>query len=86
MRTSALFGAKTFEFFENLWNLFYGASARTRGEEFVQCGHFSDKRGRGINFLRFCADVFKDGPFAIASFLSVLNGNYPENFRFCCFA
>jgi len=37
MRTSALFGAKTFEF--------YGVSARTSGREFVQCGQ------GGVNFF-----------------------------------
>jgi len=35
MRTSALFGAKNFEFFE-----IYGVSARTRGEEGVDFSRF----------------------------------------------
>jgi len=39
MRTSALFGAKSFGFYE-----IYGVSARTKG--------------KGVNFSRFCADVF----------------------------
>jgi len=51
MRTSALFGAKTFFFFE-----IYGVSARTRGE-ISQCEHFSDNV-EGVEFSRFCADVF----------------------------
>jgi len=34
----------------------YGISARTREEEELsQCGHL---RTRGVNFSRFCADVF----------------------------
>jgi len=34
----------------------YGVSARTRGLN--QCGYFGDKEGGGVNFSRFCADVF----------------------------
>jgi len=49
MRTSVLFGSKTFEFFK-----IYGVSARTR-RGFVQCGHFSDKGG---NFFAILCGVF----------------------------
>jgi len=48
MRTSALFGAKNFGFFEIY------VSARTRGVEPVRT------RGRG-QFFAICADVFYDG-------------------------
>jgi len=56
IRASALFGAKNTEFFE-----IYGVSAWTRGRGLNQCGHFSDK-GEGVNFSRFCADVFYGRP------------------------
>jgi len=46
MRTSALFGAKNFGFFE-----IYGVSTRTREE--------------GVNFSRFCADVFYGRPLKL---------------------
>jgi len=50
MRTSALFGAKTFEFFE-----IYGVSARIRGRGFVQCG-------QGVSIFRdFVRMSFMDG-------------------------
>jgi len=54
MRTSALFGAKNFGFFE-----IYGVSARARGVEPVRTffGH-----GEGVNFSRFYADVFYGRP------------------------
>jgi len=52
MRTSALFGAKNFEFFE-----IYGVSARIRGERVSQSGDFFGQGG-GVHFSRFCADVF----------------------------
>jgi len=54
MRTSALFGEKNIGFFE-----IYGMFARTRG--LSQFGHFAEK-GKGVNFLRFCADVLYGGP------------------------
>jgi len=38
-----------------------GLSALTRGEGFSQSGHFVDKGG-GVNFSRFCADVFYGRP------------------------
>jgi len=50
MWTSALFGAKNFEFFK-----IYGVSTRTRG--LSQCRHFADKE-EGVIFSRFCEDVF----------------------------
>jgi len=52
MWTSALFGAKI-GFIE-----IYSVSAPTFGQGGLsQCGHFADKGGGGVNFLRFCADV-----------------------------
>jgi len=48
------FWCKKLWIFQNLWWV------RTEKEGVgwaMQCGHFSDKRG-GINFSRFCADVF----------------------------
>jgi len=49
MRTSALFGAKNFGFFE-----IYGVSAGTKGEGGLsQCGHFADKR-EGELFAILC--------------------------------
>jgi len=55
MRTSALFGAKFFEFFE-----IYVVSARTRGVEPVQT--FCGERGRRSIFRDFVRTSFKDGP------------------------
>jgi len=54
MRTSALFGAKNLRFF-----VIYDVFGRIRKKDGLrsQCGHFSDKR-KGVNFSRFCADVF----------------------------
>jgi len=46
MRTSALFNANNFGFFE-----IYGVTLRTRGIEPVRI------RGKGVNFSRFCVDV-----------------------------
>jgi len=57
MRTSAHFGAKKFGFFK-----IYDVSARTGRR---QCG-----QGRGVNFSRFRADVFMDGPENKIMFLS----------------
>jgi len=53
MRTYALFGSKNFGFFE-----ITGVSARTRGKgvEPVRT------KGEGVNFSRFCADVFYGRP------------------------
>jgi len=54
MRTSAFFDAKNFEFFE-----IYSVSARTRGRrDWASADIF---RKKGVNFLRFCANVFTDG-------------------------
>jgi len=62
MRTSAIFGAKYLRIFRNLW------CVRTdKGRGFSKCGHFEDK-GKGINFSRFCADVFYGRPL-----ISILN-------------
>jgi len=56
MRTSELFGAKDFEFFE-----IYGVSALTTGIEPVRT--FCDKLWWGFDFSRFCVEVFYvDGP------------------------
>jgi len=49
------FWCKNFGSFE-----IYGVSARTR--ELSQCGHFSNKVGGGVNFSRFCADIFYGRP------------------------
>jgi len=46
MRTSALVDAKNLGF-----SKIYGVSARTGGGV-SQCGHFSDKGGEGVNFVR----------------------------------
>jgi len=63
MRTSALFGAKNFGFFE-----IFGVSARTRreGVELVQtfCGH----GGGGSIFRDFLQSSFMDGPLALMVF------------------
>jgi len=67
MLTFALFGAKNFGFFE-----IYIVSARTRGEgDLSQCGHFA-KKGGGVNFSRFCADVLYGRPLNNISFVKVL--------------
>jgi len=56
MRTSALFGAKNFGFFE-----IYGVSARAGG--LSQCGHFSDK---GVNFFAIlCGRPLWTAPFHV---------------------
>jgi len=57
MRTSALFDAKNSAFFE-----IDVVSARTR--ELSKCGYFAYK-GEGVNFLRFCADVFYGLPLIL---------------------
>jgi len=56
MRTSALFGVKTFGFFEN-----FGVSARTRGKGLSQYGHFAYE-GEGSIFRDFVRTYFMDGP------------------------
>jgi len=56
MQTSALFGAKSFKFFE-----IYGVSAQPRERAVKQCRHFADK-GKGVNFSRFFADVVYGRP------------------------
>jgi len=69
MRTSALFEAKNFGFFEN-----FGVSERTMGKG-VKPVRTS---GEGSIVLRFCADVFYGRPlilFAI-KFKRVLNPNF----------
>jgi len=60
MRTSVLFGAYSFEFFE-----IYDVSARTRGGEgsWASADIFRT-RERGVNFSRFCADVFYGRPLS----------------------
>jgi len=58
MRTSSLFGAKHLEFFK-----IYGVSARTREEGFEAVRTFFGQGGReGVNFSRFCADIFYGRP------------------------
>jgi len=55
------FWCKNLEFFE-----IYGVSARTRG-----CWASADilrTRGRGVNFSRFCADVFYRRPLSISKY------------------
>jgi len=56
MRTSALFDAKNFGFFEN-----YGLSARTKGEGLSQCGHFA-ARGKGSIFFTILCGVLYERP------------------------
>jgi len=53
MRTSALFGAINLGFFE-----IYDVSAQTRGEGVKPVRSFFGQGGGGVNFSRFCADVF----------------------------
>jgi len=65
MRTSTLFGAKNFRFFE-----ICGVSARTRGD-LSKCGHFADKGG-GVNFSRFCGDSFMDDPLRFGLGLNLM--------------
>jgi len=69
MRTSALFDAKNFGFFE-----IYGVSVRTKGVRTYcrQCRHFADKGEREVNFSRVCADVFYGQP--LVRLLSVSAG------------
>jgi len=55
MRTSALFCAKNFRFFE-----IYGLSHRQGG--LSQGGHFSDKGEEVGQFFAICADVFYGRP------------------------
>jgi len=55
MRTSAHFGAKNLEFFE-----MYGVSALTRGWRVKPVQIFFGQGG--VNFSRFCADVFYGRP------------------------
>jgi len=55
MRTSALFGAKNFGFFE-----IYDVPAQTRRVEPVRT--FCGQGGEEVNFSRFCADVFHGRP------------------------
>jgi len=50
MRMSTFFGVKNFEFFE-----IYGVSWTDKG---VANEKIFWTRGRGVNFLRFCVDVF----------------------------
>jgi len=50
------FGAKTFGFFE-----IYGVSSRTRGEGIKPVRTFCGQ-GEGVNFSRFCADIFYGRP------------------------
>jgi len=57
MRTSALFDAKHSVFFE-----IYGVSARTGGKGVEPVRTFCGQGGRGINFSRFCANVFYGWP------------------------
>jgi len=56
MRTSALFVAKNFGFFE-----IYGVSARTREVEPVRA-FFGQE---GVSFSRYCADVFYGRPLVV---------------------
>jgi len=48
-------------FFRNLW------CVRTEkgGEGLSKCGHFADKRARGVNFSQICADVFYGLPLIV---------------------
>jgi len=57
MRTSALFGAKKFRFFE-----IYAVSARTRGERVVPVRKFCRQGEEGQFFSILCWTSFMDGP------------------------
>jgi len=65
MRTSALYGAKNFGFFEN-----YDTSARTKERRGCASADIFRTRGEGVNFSRFCADVFNGRPVTL--FMHVL--------------
>jgi len=56
MRTSGLFGAKNFGFFE------IGVSTLTRGRRSSQYGHFTNKGKVGVKFSRFSTGVFYGRP------------------------
>jgi len=60
MRTSGLFGARNFRFFE-----IYGVSARTRGKGYSQCEHLADKGGEGSIFHDFVRTSFINGPLIL---------------------
>jgi len=64
MRTSALFGAKTFEFFE-----IFGVFARTRGLR-VTSTDILGTRGE-VNFSRFCAHVLYGQPLTSIHYLLI---------------
>jgi len=54
MRTSSGFGEKkNFGYFK-IYDV-------TRGGELSRTGHFADKE-KGVNFLRFCANIFNERP------------------------
>jgi len=57
MRTFVFWGAKTLDFSKFM--------VYPHGQGVLrQCGHFSVKE-KGVNFSRFCATSFMDGPYCI---------------------
>jgi len=68
MRTSAPFGAKTFEFFE-----IYGVSARKRG---LSSADILRTREEGVNFLQFCRDVCYGRPLTTKEVFYDSNGSH----------
>jgi len=59
MRTFTHFGAKNFEFLE-----IYGVSTRTEEIDWTQTFCGQGACGGRVNFSRFCANVFMDGPLS----------------------
>jgi len=61
MQKSAVFEANTFNFFE-----IYVVSSRTRGS--LSIANILRTRGEGVNFSRFCADVFYGRPLTLLEY------------------
>jgi len=57
MRASALFGAKTFRFFE-----IYDVFTQTKGRGIEPVQTFCGQGGEVVNFSRFCADILYGRP------------------------
>jgi len=71
MRTSALFGAKTFEFFK-----IYGVFARTREREVCRVRIFCRQVEKGSVFRDVCADVFYERPLTKKEVFYDSNGSH----------
>jgi len=64
MQMSALFGAKTYDL-----SKFMVCPHEPGGEEVEPVRIFFGKGGEGVNFSRFCADVFHGRPLIQQSYL-----------------